>query len=132
MQIISLTNKRKGFYGLMGPFLAKRAIVKELGAHPWDDDGKVWTIGLDRGKVLGFVAHIVRGNVALLCSDFVLPENRSKGIYAALFERRMAILGAMPMRATATDQSREMYAKSGFKKIGKKGRYHLMARGINE
>lgn len=52
-----LTNTDRAFYTTVGPFLAKRDVVKAVGGPLWDDDTKTWLVLKDsRRKVMGFCA----------------------------------------------------------------------------
>lgn len=100
----------------------------ELGSPVWDEDDKVWTIGLDnKGKVLGFVAHVCKNMQLTFCSDFVVPESRRKGIYSMLMQERLKLIPAYyRIKATATDMSLHEYLKQGFEKKGVRGRFHVV------
>lgn len=133
IEILHLTNAHRDFYRLIGPFLAKREIVKELGSPVWDDDGKVWTIALDcKGKVSGFVAHVEKTKSIQFCSDFVLPDMRRNGIYSMLMRERMKVMSAIPSRyritAVATAMSIHEYLKHEFREVGRRGRFRLVER----
>lgn len=41
-----ITNTDPGFYPLLGPFLARREVVKTVGGPLWDDDTKTWFVAL--------------------------------------------------------------------------------------
>lgn len=95
--IRELTNTDAGFYPLLGPFLARRAIVQEFGGYPlWDEDGKRWFVALDRTgrQVMGFASLMVRERGAerglWLDDAYVLPQWRERGLYRQLLEARLA------------------------------------------
>lgn len=59
-QLTVLTNDDPQFYRILGPYLARRDVHKQIGGVPWDDDTKTWYVMRDHGAsgrpVLGFVA----------------------------------------------------------------------------
>lgn len=117
----SMTNSSPQFYTIMGRFLARREIVKELGAPLWDDDGKLWWVAFVNGKVGGFAA--VRG--PFLCSAFVLPEYRGKGVYRALVDVRLRETTGS-LRAVATDAATHALSQAGFRFVETRGRFSVM------
>lgn len=106
-----MTNAHDDFYFLLGPFLSRRDIVKEVGGPIWDDPEKVWFLALDRKHVLGFCAL----HKQQLCSVYVIREARSRGIGRALIEEAIAS-AATPLSIVAVKSSEKFYAKLGFKK----------------
>lgn len=127
-----LTNKDRDFYPVMGPFLSRRAIVKELGSPVWDDDEKVWFVCFDPdGAVAGFSALLV-GKKIHLCSAYVLPAHRKKGLYSTMIRERIAWCkrnktGAdIVISTTATQFSFEALHKAGFSIVRQRGRYYEM------
>lgn len=123
-----MSNDNNRFYQLMGPFLSRREIVSDLGAPTWDDDNKTWCLAIDNGSVIGFVAFINKGHYHELCSDWVSPDQRRRGVYRALFGRRLEEIGDSDMRATVTNESLSVFLASGFKVVGKRGRYTRVAK----
>lgn len=97
MNILVMTNKDPDFYRLIGPFLARRDIAKEIGAGSildgviWDDDGKQWFVALQNGKVVGFATMLIKGNSRVLfCEAYILPGYREQGMYLQLIDERLA------------------------------------------
>jgi RimJ/RimL family protein N-acetyltransferase len=45
-KIIRITNQDAYFYRIMGPYLANRAVSKEIGYNLYDDPGKVWFVAV--------------------------------------------------------------------------------------
>lgn len=97
IRIVAMTNSHPDFYRLIGPFLAKRSIAKEIGGTLldgviWDDDEKQWFVALQDGAVAGF-ATMLPPNTAqtiLFCEAYVLPEYRDHGLYTRLLDERLA------------------------------------------
>jgi len=93
LEIVTMTNTYPDFYRLIGPFLARRAIAKEIGApyEPfWDDDGKLWFVALHQGKVAGFATLLPKGQAVLFVEAYVLPAYRNQGLHARLIDERLA------------------------------------------
>lgn len=128
MKILTLTNKSPEFYPLMGPFLSRREIAKEMGGPIWDDDNKTWFVATERGAVAGFCA--LRGNV--LCSAYVMPERRGKRVYDALFEAREKAAPTGPLRATVRKGAIGTLRRHGFKAGAKRGAFTTMTRGAGK
>lgn len=126
--IKKVTNNDDDFYTLIGPYLARRSIAKELGGNVWDDDGKVWYVALMDGKVCGFVAALYKQNKVTFCSDYILPEFRNAGIYNKLFATRLSDCKDNIIMATATPLSLNHYLNNGFVVTGARGRYRNMKR----
>lgn len=123
IDIRRMTNKTRGFYTLIGPYLARREIVAELGGHLWDDDDKTWFVATIDGRVAGFCAArpAARGATTYL-SAYVLPEHRRRRVYQALWKaRREAFPG--PAQATCTEVSLPVFIADGWTVTGTKGRY---------
>lgn len=131
VRIVQLGNSDKDFYKMMGPYLSKRPIVKELGNNVWDDERKTWFIALKDKKVCGFVAALRQKDNVLFCSEYVMPECRKQGIYKSLFAARMAEYRDDTIISTVTDCSLVQYLTSGFTVVGKRGKYHAVKKVPN-
>lgn len=118
-EIKCVTNRDPKFYALLGRFLSRREIVRELGHPIWDEDEKRWWIAMAGKQVVGFAA--LKGEV--LCSAFVVPEYRKQGIYARLVRDRVAAGGKF---AIATPASRQILEKLGFTAGKQQGKYTRM------
>jgi GNAT superfamily N-acetyltransferase len=124
--VILTDNEKADFYFLLGPFLSRRIVARELGGPIWDDDGKLWLVALMGNTVLGFCAFRPQKNVIWLCSDYVLPEWRRQGVYNELFAQRFALLHGKYCCAKATASSRWTFERYGFTCTRKHGRYFMM------
>jgi ribosomal protein S18 acetylase RimI-like enzyme len=124
-EIITLRGGSPILYVALGPFLGAREVERELGAALRNAPGKAWTVGFEDGEVVGFCAAERRGRWTVMCSDWVHPECRGRGIYDLLFAARNRITGG-PMRATATGASVGTFTRYGFVQVGRRGRYHRM------
>lgn len=127
-QIKTMTNKRRGFYKLMGPFLARREIAKELGGPIWDDDDVLWFVAVRGGdEVLGFCALRQRDGKAELRSSYVLPEHRRGGTYRRLFEERLeAIQRPAHARAVVHAEAVPVFRAHGFRQTRSTKNFHVM------
>lgn len=118
-----MTNTTRGFYTLIGPYLARRSIVAELGGQLWDDDGKTWFVALDGRAVLGFcAAQPAAGGKVTYQSAYVLPEHRRRGVYRALWQARRDRFPG-PAQATCTAVSLPLYLAAGWTVAGERGSY---------
>lgn len=109
-----MTNTSPSLYKLLGPFLARRHIVKEVGGPIWDDDGKQWWAALVGGKVAGFAAARDNERRITFQSAYVLPEHRRQGIYRTLFYARMEAFPGRQIRAVCTAASLPLFLGNGF------------------
>ena len=124
-QIIELTNANPEFYPLVGPWLARREIVEELGGPVWDDDDKHWIIAHnEKDGLLGMVA-VRRG---MVCSLYVSPGARGQLAGTTMLLRLILRDGNKPLRAVATNASVSLFQGCGFKERRSHGRYHVMVR----
>lgn len=129
LRIIRMTNRDDAFYGTMGPFLSRRAIVKELGYPVWDDDEKLWWVALDGDDVRGWCAARPERLKVVLTSAYVLPEHRRHGVYRALFGDRLCAMvrgfAPLPIESTVTVMSAPLFEQNGFTRVRTRGHYTL-------
>jgi len=113
---LKMTNRDPRFYSLMGPFLAKREIVSELGNPVWDDPDKIWFVAVREKRVIGFSALKIRRRKAEFCSAYVLPRERQQGVFSRLLQIqiRYAAAKADTAVAMATKMARHVYLSHGF------------------
>jgi predicted GNAT family acetyltransferase len=131
VRIVRLINTDKDFYKILGPYLSKREIVKELGNNVWDDENKTWFVALKDKKVCGFVAALKQKDNIVFCSEYVMSEYRKQGIYTSLFEARLAEYLGSTIISTVTDCSLVQYLANGFTEVGKRGKYHMVKKVPN-
>jgi len=132
---VRLTNTDPEFYPLLGPFLAQRTVIAELGAPPYDDPGKVWFIALDGEQVMGFAGVRFYDKQAIFCSDYTVPEYRRRGIHKQLTAERLeyAKSRAHSVVATVTRAGQRTYEYFGFGATGRSGHmknYTRMVRSL--
>ena len=134
IKIEILTNKSEGFYLFMGPWLANRQVIAELGNVPFDDENKTWIVAIGKTGVVGFVGAVEKKNHVEYCSDFVEPQYRRVGIYRELFTMRNSLFFGQRIKAMVTDQSLPVYVRHGFCVVKKYRRYTALCRcpGANE
>lgn len=122
LRIITLTNTDPRFYPLLGPYLARRAIIQAVGGPLYDDDGKIWFVAVEDHNVAGFSAIQFRADEAHFCSDYVRPEYRRQGIHRRFISERLAYVAGQVKRATATAtvQGLLSYRQHGFVAEAKK------------
>lgn len=123
-----LSNTDPAFYPLLGPFLARREVVKEIGGPVWDEDDKTWFVALVHGEVAGFCAALDDGKRVAFGSDYVVPKYRDKGVYRALFEARWGQYADRPARGVCRATVRDMYAQYGFAAVRDRGSFTEMTR----
>lgn len=124
-----VTNRDKAFYPLMGPFLSRRAIVKEIGAPIWDDDNKTWYVALDGRNVAGFAAVRDDGDKGVTFqSAYTLPEHRRRGVYRFLLTARLRDHQGRACRSVATAASLPVLLAHGFEVHRVKGSFTEVVR----
>ena len=128
IDIKRMDNADTDFYAVMGRFLSRRSIVDEIGSPIWDDDGKVWFVALSGGAVQGWVAVTSTKNAVKFCSDYILPDFRSSGVYAKLFAERDKAYGHLDASATVSPMSLQAYLSNGFQQTGTRGKYTVVKR----
>jgi len=128
MTIRRMTNQSRGFYSLMGPYLSRREIVADVGGPIWDDDGKVWYVGMAHGMVLGFAAAADRGSWVQLQSAYTLPAWRRHGVYRRLLDARLEDYAGRAIRATCTTASLPALLARGFTVTSTRGAFTRVAR----
>ncbi len=121
-EIVIMTNDDAEFYSAVGPWLASREVAAETGSVLWDDPHKVWAVARAADKRTLGVAALYQGTV---CSLYVEPSSRGQMVGYSLL-RFIVGKANRPLRATATDNSRPLFAALGFIEIGTRGRYTLM------
>lgn len=127
LTIRKMTNRSRGFYALMGPFLARREISKDLGSPVWDDDDVTWFVAVQGGQVLGFCALRQRGQRAELRSSYVLTEHRRRRVYSRLFKARMeAIERPATARSVVRAEAVPLFVQHGFAEVRATRNFHVM------
>jgi N-acetylglutamate synthase-like GNAT family acetyltransferase len=120
--ITRVTNGDPSFYSLVGPFLARREIVAELGSPTWDDDDKIWLVAHTETETLGFIAIQPEKSAWSIRSLYVRPEARNEVIGSTLVLRALELNPATTYKATATEASRDLFIACGFIERDKRGK----------
>lgn len=123
IKIEILTKNSADFYQLMGPWLANRRVIADLGHVPFDDENKTWIVAIYEARVVGFVAAVQKTNHIEYCSAFVAPSSRGMGIYSELFFKRESLFRGHRIRAMVTSCSLPMHLRNGFHVVKKLKRY---------
>lgn len=124
MKTIRLTNADPEFYRLLGPFLARRDVAREVGAPLWDEDGKAWVVITgDDGHVAAFGAIVSGKGHVRFTSDYVLPAHRSKGLHRRLIRERLKATEGTPAVAVCSPKGLRAYLAEGFEPVRERGRF---------
>lgn len=124
LTIETLTNTDTRFYPMLGPFLARRHIVRDIGGPIWDDDDKTWFVALDSsGQVLGFCAARETSAGVQFQSAWVNPDARHHGVYQALFTARADAYQGRPVRARVNTNSLPTFIRHGFREASRHGQF---------
>jgi len=114
MKILRMTNKDKGFYATLGPFLARRDVEREIGYQIYDDDGKDWLIAVEMKKVVGFCYLWKKPKHYQIGSCYVIENYRQRGIFRDLLaEATKSIIGVVTL-ITNSKIIKELLEKEGF------------------
>ena|GEM_PF-2016403 len=88
VKILQRTNKDADFYQLLGPFLANRAVEREIGYKVYDDPEKVWLIARELSNVQGFCYLLEKKKDSYqVGSCYVVEEYRQLGIFKTLLDK---------------------------------------------
>jgi len=124
VKVIAMTNADPRFYRLLGPFLSRREVVRDVGAPVWDDDGKAWVVITDDdGHVAGFGAIVSQHGHNRFTSDYVLPAHRGNGLHRTLIRERLKVTEGTPAMAIATREGLRAYLAEGFAPVRERGRF---------
>ena len=131
MEIITLTNQDERFYPLMGPFMARRDVEKEIGYKIYDDDGKVWFVALEDGAVIGFCYRWEKSTGCFqIGSCYTVPEHRGKGVFQALLSAAMHGISGRVQMTTNNPQVMSILEKHGFTALTQRGSFKQYWRDI--
>ena len=119
-----------GFWDMMGPFFASRAIRKELGAAMSSDENYTWFVARRGEDVAGFLALDASGGRATLRHVYTVPGHRGHGIVRELLDlcEAHAFGDASLEYLTVVTNNAEMFEKRGYMHTGRRGRYAVMRR----
>ncbi|MFZ3132739.1 MAG: GNAT family N-acetyltransferase [Desulfosporosinus sp.] len=135
MKIIRRTNQDKDFYVLLGPFLARRDIEREIGYRIYDDDGKMWLIAKDAELIIGFCYLWEKtGSRYQIGSCYVLESYRQRGVFRNLLANATRNINSNVTLTTKNKNLKEMLIKEGFTTKQQKGSFteYVKGYGVNE
>jgi GNAT superfamily N-acetyltransferase len=119
-----MTNKDDGFYELMGPFLANRLVVKELGFPIYDDDDKTWFIATEGENVVGFCyRQKTKVGKYQIGSCYVTDSNRGQGLFGRLLEAATDSVAGIVSLTTNKAVMAIVLKKNGFSAKVTRGSY---------
>lgn len=131
MQIVSMTNQDQRFYSIMGPFLARREIEKEIGYKIYDDDGKNWFVAIENSKVIGFCYRLEKPKGTFrIGSCYTIPERRGEGVFAKLLDEAMRGISGHVRLTTKNPAISEMLEKRGFVVQSQRGSFKQYGRDV--
>jgi GNAT superfamily N-acetyltransferase len=115
----------------MGPYLARREIIKALDEPLYDDDGKVWYVAVskaDNNKVLGFASVMPTkgGKKVIFDNAYVLPDYRNNGIFHMLVQQRLQDYQNVEITLIANGRSAVLYESFGFRVYRETKNYKFM------
>jgi len=134
--VIVMENTDERFYSIMGKFLSKREIVKEIGINVWDDDNNKWFVVCDTDdKVMGFASVSIKNELGKINTLYVLPEYRKKGIGKTILSAILKYSSEnkiLKLSVTSTEIGTQLYEKYNIVKVGTKGKYQILNIDINQ
>lgn len=131
MEIVQLTNQDARFYLLLGPFLARREVEKEIGYRIYDDDGKVWFVALEGGTVIGLCYRWEKmPGTFQIGSCYTVPEHRGKGVFQALLGAAMQGISGRVQLTTNNPQVMAILEKHGFSVQSQRGSFIQYGREV--
>lgn len=115
MKIIRKTNQEKGFYSILGPFLARREVEREIGYKIYDDDGKEWLIATENESILGFCYLWKKSKEHYqVGSCYVVEQHRQKGVFRKLLVTATKDIEGTVTLTTKNNVMKQILLKEGF------------------
>jgi len=120
-ELTTMTNQHPDFYRVLGPFLARREVHKQVGGPVYDDDGKTWIVARNSdGQVLGFIGITNAKGTAVAKSCYLVDETDTD-LLADLIGAVLATVAPTPVRTTVRAARADAYIKAGFVEAGRTG-----------
>lgn len=114
-KLTTLTNTDRDFYRLVGPFLGRRDVHKQVGGPIYDDEGKTWIVATDGRHVAGFIGirsgARIQGAVAESC---YLADPDDTDLLGVLIRAAVASVSPTPVHATVRRDREKTYTAAGF------------------
>lgn len=131
MKIVRLTNTEQRFYLLLGPFLARREIEKEIGYKLYDDDDKEWFVALDDDIVMGFCYRQEKPKGSYqIGSCYVVEKHRRRGVLKNLLAEATRNITGDIYLTTRNLVLQQMLLSKGFDELSKRGSFTRYGRQL--
>ena len=131
VDIVCINNKDNRFYPLMGPFLARREVEKEIGYKIYDDDDKEWFVVLEGGSVIGFCYRLEKPKGTFqVGSCYTVEGHRRKGVFKKLLAQATKGISGYVHMTTRSALLRETLLKNGFSETGQRGSFTKYGREL--
>ncbi|MFC6080887.1 hypothetical protein [Sphaerisporangium aureirubrum] len=115
--LATMTNADPRFYTLLGPYLARRDVHRQVGGPIYDDDNKTWIIATDNGAVTGFIG--IRSQGGVVAESCYLVDENDTDLLALLIRAALACVAPTPVRATVRHARAAVYTSAGFTEAGR-------------
>lgn len=123
--IESLEHGEDRLWLLLGPFLASRAVHRELGGPMVSAPGGRWWVATEGERVVGFVSLRVTGTAAWHDYSYVVPDARGRGVHADLARSRDLYLREhhpdLPERVATCADRWHHYVERGWEVASERG-----------
>lgn len=117
----ALTNTDPEFYPTLGPYLANRAVNKQLGDTPHDDPGKTWIVAHHNTGIAGFIVYYAtKDGTVHTESCFTAPDHddlRPALVQAVIDVVDDAVDDDVPITAVAREEYLHLYRDMGFSEL---------------
>ena len=124
-QTLVLTSQSPLWPAAIAGLALRRDVARSL-APVVDSPGKRWVFALDEhGVPIGFAA-LTLGTPHTLGSAYVLPDRRRCGVYTALVEARLLLVGQERITATCTPTTSALLERYGFRPVRRRGKFTTM------
>jgi RimJ/RimL family protein N-acetyltransferase len=129
MNIVTYHNRPSEFWALLGPYFARSEYRREM-PYLKDDDGYVWFVVMDGGKLAGFASLHVDRRGGHLHGLYVVPDYRSQDIATRLVQARLDYLRELGnvhiVNVAGNPKSTPLLQKFGFRPQKQRGQYTMM------
>lgn len=126
MTVQKVKTKGRAFYAELGPYLANRAVAKEIGYHIYDDDQTEWFTCYLGSDLVAFCNCRISAKTVSICSCYTLADHRKKGAMRAIVAAIKAEYAGTLLRVSANTNSKPLFVSEGFKKIRENGAFTVM------
>lgn len=128
MRVEVYEHHHKKLWPHLGPLVTDRRVVKDLEGPVFSGEGSTWLLArsLPHGHVLGFASLRDDGDAYWLDYAWVEPAKREQGVFSALAEERISLLGRKipkPVRTAVREARWGHYQERGFTELRRRGRW---------